>query len=258
MQTEAVIKAAINVNKAHPEWNIVPEIMIPLVGDVKELKFVKKTVVATADKIIAEAGVDLKYKVGTMIEIPRAALTADKIAEEAEFFSFGTNDLTQMTFGFSRDDAGKFLSAYYENKIYRERSLRPSGPGRRWPAGEDGFREGPGYPSRHHPGHLRRARRRPDHHRVLPQCGPDLRVLLSLPCADCPPGCRAGCHQEPPQVIASRFFELNRSGASLQKEGREETHGLLFWEKGRKQRLSPREACACLAAAQAAIKNPRK
>ena len=118
MQTEAVIKAAINVNKAHPDWNIVPEIMIPLVGDVKELKFVKKTVVATADKIIAEAGVDLKYKVGTMIEIPRAALTADKIAEEAEFFSFGTNDLTQMTFGFSRDDAGKFLGAYYENKIY--------------------------------------------------------------------------------------------------------------------------------------------
>ena len=118
MQTEAVIKAAINVNKAHPDWNIVPEIMIPLVGDVKELKFVKKTVVATADKIIAEAGVDLKYKVGTMIEVPRAALTADKIAEEAEFFSFGTNDLTQMTYGFSRDDAGKFLNAYYDAKIF--------------------------------------------------------------------------------------------------------------------------------------------
>ena len=118
MQTEAVIKAAINVQKAHPDWNIVPEIMIPLVGEVKELKFVKKTVTDTADQIIAEAGVDLKYKVGTMIEIPRAALTADKIAEEAEFFSFGTNDLTQMTFGFSRDDAGKFLGAYYENKIY--------------------------------------------------------------------------------------------------------------------------------------------
>ena len=118
MQTEAVIKAAINVNKAHPDWNVVPEIMIPLVGEVKELKFVKKTVVETADKIIAEAGVDMKYKVGTMIEIPRAALTADKIAEEAEFFSFGTNDLTQMTFGFSRDDAGKFLTSYYENKIY--------------------------------------------------------------------------------------------------------------------------------------------
>ena len=118
MQTEAVIKAAINVQKAHPDWNIVPEIMIPLVGEVKELKFVKKTVTDTADAIIAESGMDLKYNVGTMIEIPRAAITADKIAEEAEFFSFGTNDLTQMTFGFSRDDAGKFLGAYYENKIY--------------------------------------------------------------------------------------------------------------------------------------------
>ncbi len=118
MQTEAVIKAAINVNKAHPDWHIVPEIMIPLVGEIKELKFVKKTVVDTADRIIAEAGADLQYKVGTMIEIPRAALTADKIAEEAEFFSFGTNDLTQMTFGFSRDDAGKFLNSYYEQKIY--------------------------------------------------------------------------------------------------------------------------------------------
>ena len=118
MQTEAVIKAAINVQKAHPDWNIVPEIMIPLVGEVKELKFVKKTVTETADRIIAEAGVDLKYKVGTMIEIPRAAITADKIAEEAEFFSFGTNDLTQMTFGFSRDDAAKFLDSYYDHKIY--------------------------------------------------------------------------------------------------------------------------------------------
>ena len=118
MQTAAVIKAAINVQKAHPDWNIVPEIMIPLVGEVKELKFVKKTVTDTADAIIAESGLDLKYKVGTMIEIPRAAITADKIAEEAEFFSFGTNDLTQMTFGFSRDDAGKFLGSYYENKIY--------------------------------------------------------------------------------------------------------------------------------------------
>jgi pyruvate,orthophosphate dikinase len=118
MQTRAVIKAAINVNKAHPEWNIVPEIMIPLVGEVKELKFVKNVVVKTADETIAAAGASLKYKVGTMIEIPRAALTADQIAEEAEFFSFGTNDLTQMTFGFSRDDAGKFLGSYYENKIY--------------------------------------------------------------------------------------------------------------------------------------------
>ncbi|MPM79097.1 Pyruvate, phosphate dikinase [bioreactor metagenome] len=118
MQTRAVIKAAININKAHPEFNIVPEIMIPLVGEIKELAFVKKTVVETADAIIKESGTDLHYKVGTMIEIPRAALTADEIAKEAEFFSFGTNDLTQMTFGFSRDDAGKFLNAYYENKIY--------------------------------------------------------------------------------------------------------------------------------------------
>lgn len=118
MQTTAVIKAAINVNKAHPEWNIVPEIMIPLVGEVKELAYVKGVVTKTADSIIKDAGVDLKYKVGTMIEIPRAALTADLIAKEAEFFSFGTNDLTQMTFGFSRDDAGKFLDSYYEKKIY--------------------------------------------------------------------------------------------------------------------------------------------
>ena len=118
MQTKAVIKAAIAVKKNHPDWNIVPEIMIPLVGEVKELKFVKNIVVKTADEVIAAAGSDLKYEVGTMIEIPRAALTADKIAEEAEFFCFGTNDLTQMTFGFSRDDAGKFLPSYYANKIY--------------------------------------------------------------------------------------------------------------------------------------------
>ena len=118
MQTTAVIRAAINVKKAHPDWNLVPEIMIPLVGEVKELKFVKDIVVATADAEIAAAGVELKYEVGTMIEIPRAALTADEIAKEAEFFCFGTNDLTQMTFGFSRDDAGKFLGAYYDKKIY--------------------------------------------------------------------------------------------------------------------------------------------
>ena len=118
MQTEAVIRAAINVNKAHPDWKIVPEIMIPLVGEVKELKYVKNVVVETAEKIIAEAGVSLKYTVGTMIEIPRAALLADEIATEAEFFSFGTNDLTQMTFGFSRDDAGAFLNSYYSKKIY--------------------------------------------------------------------------------------------------------------------------------------------
>ena len=118
MQTQAVIRAAINVKKAHADWNIVPEIMIPLVGEVKELKFVKDVVTATADAEIAAAGIDLKYEVGTMIEIPRAALTADEIAKEVDFFCFGTNDLTQMTFGFSRDDAGKFLDAYYDTKIY--------------------------------------------------------------------------------------------------------------------------------------------
>jgi len=118
MQTKAVIRAAINVKKAHPDWTIVPEIMIPLVGEVKELKYVKDIVVATADAEIAAAGSDLKYEVGTMIEIPRAALTADEIAKEAEFFCFGTNDLTQMTYGFSRDDAGKFLGAYYDKKIF--------------------------------------------------------------------------------------------------------------------------------------------
>ena len=118
MQTRAVIKAALAVQARHPEWTMVPEIMIPLVGEVKELKFVKDVVTAVADQLIADAGSDMKYLVGTMIEIPRAALTADAIATEAEFFSFGTNDLTQMTFGFSRDDAGKFLGAYYDNKIY--------------------------------------------------------------------------------------------------------------------------------------------
>ncbi len=118
MQTRAVIKAALNVQARHPEWTLVPEIMIPLVGEVKEFAFVKSIVTSTADKLIAEAGSSLKYKVGTMIEIPRAAMTADEISPLADFFSFGSNDLTQMTFGFSRDDAGKFLDAYYEKKIY--------------------------------------------------------------------------------------------------------------------------------------------
>ena len=118
MQTKAVIRAALNVQKKHPDWNVVPEIMIPLVGEIKELKYVKATVVATADAEIAAANSDLKYEVGTMIEIPRACLTADDIAKEAEFFCFGTNDLTQMTYGFSRDDAGKFLDAYYDAKIF--------------------------------------------------------------------------------------------------------------------------------------------
>ena len=118
MQTKAVIKAAINVQKNHPDWTVLPEIMIPLTGEVRELKYVKDIVVKTADETIAAAGVSIKYEVGTMIEIPRACLTADEMANEAEFFCFGTNDLTQMTFGFSRDDAGKFLTAYYESKIY--------------------------------------------------------------------------------------------------------------------------------------------
>ena len=118
MQTKAVIRAAIKVQKAHTDWNVVPEIMIPLIGDVKELKFVKKVVVETADAEIAAAGADLKYEVGTMIEIPRACITADEVAKEADFFCFGTNDLTQMTYGFSRDDAGKFLTAYYDSKIF--------------------------------------------------------------------------------------------------------------------------------------------
>ena len=120
MQTKAVIKAAINVSNKHKDWNLVPEVMIPLTGEVKELKYVKDIVVETADKLISESGSKLTYKVGTMIEIPRACLTADELAKEAEFFSFGTNDLTQMTFGFSRDDAAKFLPSYYQNKIYEE------------------------------------------------------------------------------------------------------------------------------------------
>ena len=118
MQTKAVIRAAIAVAKRHPDWNNVPEIMIPLVGDVKELKYVKSGVVETANAEIAKAGATLKYEVGTMIEIPRACLTADEIAKNADFFCFGTNDLTQMTYGFSRDDAGKFLGAYYDAKIF--------------------------------------------------------------------------------------------------------------------------------------------
>ena len=116
MQTKAIIEAAINVN--NEGMNVIPEIMIPLIGDIKEMKYVKGIITKTADELIKNAGVELKYHVGTMIEIPRAALTADEIAKEAEFFSFGTNDLTQLTFGFSRDDAGKFLGDYYDKKIY--------------------------------------------------------------------------------------------------------------------------------------------
>ena len=118
MQTKAIIRAAINEKKKHPDWTICPEIMIPLVGDIKELKYVKKTIVETVDAEIKASGIDLEYEVGTMIEVPRAALTADEIAKEADFFCFGTNDMTQMTFGFSRDDAGKFLNSYYDAKIF--------------------------------------------------------------------------------------------------------------------------------------------
>ena len=118
MQTKAVIRAAIEVKKEHPDWNLKPEIMIPLVGDVKEFDFVKKIVVETADAEIKAAGITMEYEVGTMIEIPRAALTADAIAKDADFFCFGTNDLTQMTYGFSRDDASKFLGGYYDTKIF--------------------------------------------------------------------------------------------------------------------------------------------
>jgi pyruvate,orthophosphate dikinase len=118
MQTEAVIRAAINTNKKHPDWNVVPEIMLPLIGDLKELKYVKKMVTDEADRILAEEGIEMDYHIGTMVEVPRAALKAGELAEEAEFFSFGTNDLTQLTFGFSRDDSGKFLPEYYDAKIY--------------------------------------------------------------------------------------------------------------------------------------------
>ena len=194
MQTRAVIRAAINVQKKHPDWNMVPEIMIPLVGEVKELKYVKDVVVKTADEELAAAGMDMKYLVGTMIEIPRAALTADEIAKEAEFFSFGTNDLTQMTFGFSRDDAGKFLGAYYDKKIYESdpfAKLDQIGVGKLVKMAAKLGRET--RPELH--GHLRRARRRPLLRGVLPQGGSGLCVLLPLPCAYRPSGRRTGCHQ---------------------------------------------------------------
>ena len=165
MQTKAVICAALNVKKAHPDWSIVPEIMIPLVGDVKELKYVKKFVVETADAEIAAAGVELKYEVGTMIEIPRAALTSDEIAKEAEFFCFGTNDLTQMTYGFSRDDAGKFLDAYYDAKIFENdpfARLDQNGVGKLMKMSVELGKSV--RPDMHMGicGYLRRARRRPD------------------------------------------------------------------------------------------------
>ena len=193
MQTKAVIQAAIAVQARHADWKVVPEIMIPLVGEVKELAYVKSVVTKTADECIKAAGIEMKYKVGTMIEIPRAALTADAIATEAEFFSFGTNDLTQMTFGFSRDDAGKFLGAYYDKKIYE------SDPFAR--LDQVGVGKLVKMAAEHPPRHLRRARRRSQHHRVLPQRRSRLRVLLPLPCAYCTPRGSTGEHQESSQVI---------------------------------------------------------
>ena len=203
MQTTAVINAAITVNKEHPEYKIVPEIMIPLVGEVKELKFVKDVVVKVADELIAAAGVDMKYQVGTMIEIPRAALTAGEIAKEAEFFSFGTNDLTQMTFGFSRDDAAKFLGAYYENKIYESdpfQHLDQVGVGKLVKmAAHDGRETRPDLGlgiCGEHGGD-------PTSVEFCHNVGSGLTSSCSpLPCAHCTPRRCAGCDQEPPQVIA--------------------------------------------------------
>ena len=192
MQTKAVIQAALNVQARHPDWTVAPEIMIPLVGEVKELKYVKDVVCKTADALIQAAGSQMHYKVGTMIEIPRAALTADEVATEAEFFSFGTNDLTQMTFGFSRDDAGKFLSDYYAKKIYESdpfARLDQTGVGKLVKMAADlGRQTRPDIKlgiCGEHGGD-------PSSVRVLPQGGPDLCVLLALPCAHRTAGRGAG------------------------------------------------------------------
>ena len=178
MQTRAVIRAAITTKKAHPDWNVKPEIMIPLICEVKELKYVKNVVVETANAEIAAAGIELKYEVGTMIEIPRAALTADEIAKEADFFCFGTNDLTQMTFGFSRDDAGKFLAAYYESKVFENdpfAKLDQNGVGKLM---EMAIQLGrPANPNLH-----------------IGICG-EHGELLSVPRTDRPVGCRPGRHR---------------------------------------------------------------
>ena len=195
MQTKAVIRAAIKVANAHPDWNLVPEIMIPLIGDIKELKYVKKFVVETADAEIAAAGSDLKYEVGTMIEIPRAALTADEIAKEAEFFCFGTNDLTQMTFGFSRDDAGKFLDAYYDAKIFENdpfAKLDQNGVGKLM---EMALKLGKPVRPITSLRYLWRARRRSIFRRVLQQDRTGLCFLLTVPCTDRSSGSSTGSYQ---------------------------------------------------------------
>ncbi len=202
MQTKAVIRAAINVKKAHPDWNMVPEIMIPLVCEVKELKNVKEVVVETADAEIAAAGSDLKYSVGTMIEIPRAALTADEIATEAEFFCFGTNDLTQMTFGFSRDDSGKFLNAYYQAKIFESDPIRKIRPERCWKINGYGCKTWKTDTSGHALRNLWRARWRSIFRRVLPQVRIRLCILLTIPCADRKISSSSGSYQQ--QIIHCR------------------------------------------------------
>ena len=194
MQVRAIIEAAIEVKKRGKE--VLPEIMIPLVGTVEELAFLKKRAVAVADEVMAKAGVKVDYLIGTMIEIPRAALTADQIAEEAQFFSFGTNDLTQMTFGFSRDDITSFVPVYVENKILKVdpfQTLDIVGVGQLVEMGVTKGRADPqGQGRAPQDRHLRRARRRPREHRLLPQGGHGLRLVLPLPRADRPPGRRAG------------------------------------------------------------------
>ncbi len=194
MQARAIFEAAVQVAKKGIK--VIPEVMIPLIGGVKELENQKKIVVAVADEVLGKAGMkDLKYMVGTMIEIPRAALTADDVAKEAEFFSFGTNDLTQTTMGLSRDDYTKFSEGVRGQEDLRRRSLRRSRSGRRRQAGEDGRRGRPQDATRPGNRHLRRARRRAEFGAVLLSRGHGLRVLLSVPRTDRPPGRRAGSDQ---------------------------------------------------------------
>ena len=223
MQTRAVIKAALNVQAKHPEWTMVPEIMIPLVGEAKELKYVKGVVTETADAIIKEAGSDMKYLVGTMIEIPRAALTADEIAKQADFFSLRhqrpDSDDLRLQPRRRRQVPGRLL----RQEDLRERSLRQAGPDRRGPAGGHGLQAGPLRQPRPAPGRVRRARRRPLQRGVLPPDGPGLRVLLSLPCAHRPPRCRSGRHQgrevrnvsKPHTQKKHRPGSLSRGGVSF-------------------------------------------
>ena len=204
MQTTAVINAAINVSRETGHV-ITPHIMVPLVGEVKELKFVKDVVASTADKLIAASGLDMKYQVGTMIEIPRAALTADQIAKEAEFFSFGTNDLTQMTFGFSRDDAAKFLGAYYDNKIYESDPFQHLDPVWRRQAGPDGRRSRAARPA---PiwswASAASTAATPTSVEFCHTRRPELCVLLPLPRASGPAGRRAGRNQVSPRAQGVR------------------------------------------------------